>query len=263
MQFGYVVFVIYYFVIRSFASTPWKKVYLESSLVFEPPIRFDGIYLPYSGTTYQKIRFIQTHPEVENLAAEVITFCTLNDTYVLATSIMASPLYKNQSEGMECFTNMNRDWTVGSTLTFSPTWNYPTATTRRGESLIIGFNNWKFSMHLDMRAQGPWVLFDLGTPKPIRKVFITRSQVNFVPQNIEVRIGNASTIAPFQQEVLPSEYLNFKRFGYRHGLIDLEARQTLKFQRKDPILGKYVLIMQRNLDGLPTMKFIIAYVQIF
>ena len=108
MRFCYIVFAIYCFVFCAFASAPWKKIYLENSF-FEPQVRFNGVYLPYLGTTYQKMRYIQTHPEVENLSAELITFCTLNETYLLVTNIMTSPLYKNQSEGMECFTDIIRE----------------------------------------------------------------------------------------------------------------------------------------------------------
>ena len=113
-----------------------------------------------------------------------------------------------------------------------------------------------------MQAQDPWVVFDLGSPKSVKKAYITRSQLDFTPQNIEVRIGNASTLTQFQHQVAPSEFLNFKRFGYRHGLVNLAARETLKFERKHPMLGRYVLIMQKNFDGLPLMDFIIAYVQL-
>ena len=238
-------------------SRPWKKLFLEFSMI-DSALDHNEIFLNYDGNDIERLIHAQTHPGVQDLGENII-ICFMDSSSILVSDIMLSPLYQNQSEGLKCFTNMGRDWSVGASI--PPALLTYAMSPRTGPYLTKGLNIWNVDTTFQIYMSYPGVILVLDSIKPISKVYVFKSRrtgPEFILEDIEVKIGTE----PFMQM---GPNLSYKRFGYRKGEDNLGSGGIMKFERKAPMFGNYVMIRQRNTGNIPVPTltyFHVAYIQI-
>ena len=243
-----------------YGSRPWKKLYLEFAKL-DAALDHTEILLNHPGQNTERLIHAQTHSAVQSLGENKV-ICFMDSSSILVSDIMLSPLYQNQSEGLECFTSMKRDWSVGSTIPSYMIIATMAWAPRHGQYLTQGLNIWNVETSFQLYMTYPGILYELEGIKPISKVYITKSRQTgpeFILQDIEVKVGTE----PYQFQV--GSNLSYKRLGYHKGQDNLGSGGTLKFERKAPISGSYVLIRQRNPGNIPiptNTYFNVAYIQI-
>ena len=248
--------VIFCFIKYTSSSLPWKRVYLEATILDEA-VDHNEVLLNYAGNDFQRLINVQTHSEVQAMGDNIM-LCFLDSTSIKVTNIMMSPLYQNQFEGLECFTNMQRDWSVGATIS---AWVFTyTTSPRNGSYLTQGLNIWNVETSFQMFRTYPGIIYELNSIKPITKVYVTKSKKTgseYILQDTEVKIGTS----PYQ---IGGPNLSYKRFGYLKGEDNVGSGGILKFEREAPMYGNYVIVRKKIPENIvPTdAYFNIAYIQI-
>ena len=231
---------------NAFSSPIWAKVYLEPS-IRALAVDYSEINLTYNGTDLQKLVYVQSHPEVQSLG-ENIMFCS-SGISISVTDIMLSSYYQNQSEGIECFTTLQRGYSVNSVILHqSVHYNYPH---RTGPDLTKGINVWNHERSLHIYHKKPSIFIYFESVKPIRKVYITKTRKDY---------------APFTYHDIQVLYLEndvWSTFGKFIGEEDLGFGGTLKFERKKPVKSRYIAVKQINTAAPNSpIHFVVMYIHI-
>ena len=155
------------------------------------------------------------------------------------TTIVVSPLHVATNVGptVTCFTTLEEDYIVGSSVTFSEI--DITVPTRTYSNLVKGIFD-----TVDRRTCGgsypnatnPWVLFDLGEVKPIREVRVMTQNYEFdfdLASGAHVRIG----ISP---PAIAGDFSSFKAFGALPDPAQHSTTYVLKRDRR--IKGRYLVV---------------------
>ena len=169
------------------AQTLWKQVTVDD-------IYFQGN--PYITTT-AAASSVQWQCGVQcDQSSTCKAWCQDGETCYL-TPFLLSPLHVATNTGATktCYTRLEKDFIVGSSVTFSPI--LASVLSRTPLNLVKGIFNGEHittCAGTDNYLLNPWMLFDLGEVKPIREVRIMTQTFVYAPEllvNVEVKIGNS------------------------------------------------------------------------
>lgn len=184
---------------------------------------------------------------------ECTTWChDEQTTSCLLTKFWVSPMHLTMtSSNKVCFTNLEKDFIVGSAVTFSPV--SPYQPTRTPWNLVLGIfdgENIRTCGGSDGNIDYPWMLFDLFQAKKIREVRIMTQNYVWDPDlanAAEVKIGK---LPPNSD----GDFSGFKYFGALPNPVQPSTTYVLKPER--PIQGRYLSIQKPEASS----KWVICYV---
>ena len=224
------------------ASSPWKKVFIEAAN-FQSCSGMEST-LSFEGSDSQTILFISQQEHLTSLLGEYITLCRTSGspTEIVVRNQMTSPFYVNASEGLTCFTNMDKDLgPLSTTYSSEVGTSFPD---RNKDKLTDGFyfgGCTSEGMYLYRSyISNPWVLFDLGGEHRIKRVIIHghpfASSPDRHPRGVEVRIGNGL--------ITDGDFTSFRLFGYYPDI--LTPDKNIDFRSENGKKGRFVSIQQKS-----------------
>ena len=178
-------------------------------------------------------------------------WCHDGQTCIL-TKIWVSLLHSSiTSSTKTCFTRLEKDYIVGSSVTSSPN-NFAT---RTPSNLVKGIFD-----HYDSRTcadsawnlDNPWMLFDLGSMKPIREVRIMTMNFDFPPElanAAQVKVGNLPPATA-------GDFSAFKYFGELPNPVQHSTTYILK--REHPIKGRYLSLQKPGQSTIWVLCYVMA-----
>lgn len=171
------------------------------------------------------------------------------------TNFLISPLHVATYVGdtKTCFTNLERDFIFGSSVTYSAT--HPGYPTKTPSNFVRGiFDNCATSTcsSTPTTAINPWMLFDFGDVKQIREVRIMTQNYVYaadLAHGAQIKIGNSLPVTD-------GDFSAFRNFGE---LPNPVVEFTVYVVKRDrPMKGRYLSIQKQGNPTMMTLCYVMA-----
>ncbi len=164
--------------------------------------------------------------------------CLTDVNSVFMAEYLVSPFYKNKTQGLVCYTKLQKDMAFNATITHSG----ETSETkeRTWDKLVNGFFNGdhdECSMYNS--ASGVWMLIDLGTVRRISKIQITVAGGGWsegLPQFLEIKVGK-------DMPETAGDFSSYKFFGI---LQNPNLGETIDINA-NPVIGRFVALSEKSI----------------
>ena len=179
-----------------------------------------------------------------------LAFCYDDSTCTL-TSLRVSPLYVTTSTSAKhsCFTSLEKDYIVGSSLVFHSYITNAALTSMPG-LLVEGVHKECYACVFG--SANPWLLFDLGEMKIIHEVRITTQEyVNTLdaPDGLQVKVGKNAPATP-------GDFSSYKLFGTLPN--PAQPFITYSLKQKKGIKGRYLSLQEPSPSTVLTICHVFA-----
>ena len=214
---------------------PWKMVYIETgTYIGAHSTKFTTSFT--GSSDFEAALYIGQLRQTATLG-DYVTWCRYADGVTIeVTNTMTSPYYKNQSEGLTCFTNMDRDLVPNSIVFSSPI--HSGKPSSDASKIVDGMYRYEtlsdsiFPHNNDY--PNPWVVFDLGNVYTVKKILIKTyfksDKTHRLLEKIEARVGNTLLTG--------GDFSSYRFFGYfKHRT---QPNEELIFERPKGVKGQYV-----------------------
>ncbi|KAL7634206.1 UNVERIFIED_CONTAM: hypothetical protein RMT77_015535 [Armadillidium vulgare] len=235
-----------------YSSVIWRKVFVDDEIVNEVNDRVlrSSLSLPVTRVKHISVQQCYTY--------EWCWLVCLNDngTYTFS-DMQISPLYRNTSKGLSCYTKLKPDLAFGKVITS----NQEQTESRKAIFLTDGVNtrgvNQCFQGKLGKPGQRSWFQIDLGAMYEISSVFLTSNhgmyrgdvQDTFRAREIVVRISDHDDNGHFD---------DYTFFAYYKG--PANPGETFEMKGTGKVRGRFVGVEKTlKTDEL----FLMCHVQIF
>lgn len=181
----------------------------------------------------------------------------------LFSNVEVSPFYVNQSEGLDCYTKVNKDL-ICHVLKIEDSGTVPTGyPMRTPQQLLKRINLKHHNQCLNLESDGTqrmWIVIELDKKFEIETVVLSpqtykegsefRSEPQYKFRNIEIKVGNAFENGNFSSYKLLGRYES-----------ENDRDETIAIKGNEPIKGKYVSV--EKFYGNDDELFLVCFLQIF